>query len=65
MTFLLSSALRRWRPPNRFLSTESMGENVCHYLLGVKIRLGDLPSGLAMPPVVSVYDFKGIGCFLK
>ena len=42
-----------------------MGENVCHYLLGVKIRLGDLPSGLAMPPVVSVYDFKGIGCFLK
>lgn len=42
-----------------------MGEDFCHDLLGVKMPLGDLPGGLALPPVAGVYNFKGIGGILK
>jgi len=48
-----------------FHQRESMGEDFCHDLLGVKMCLGDLPGGLALPPVAGVYNFKGIGGILK
>ena len=46
-------------------SAESMREDFCHHLLGIKIGLRDSPSGSAVALIVSIYGLKSIGCFLK
>jgi len=43
---------------------QNVAEDFAHNLLGVKMRLGDLPSCLAMQPIVNVDGLKGINGLL-
>src|SRR5437764_583445 len=53
------------RAASKHYLPERTAEDFSHDLLGVKMRLGDVPGRPAVPPVVGVHRFKRIGRFLK